>query len=219
MNELIQTLTVYAIPVVFAITLHEAAHGYAARYFGDMTATLAGRVSLNPMRHVDLVGTFLVPIGILLASRLLGGPAMLFGWAKPVPVDFGRMRKPKQDMLWVALAGPVTNILQALGWTLVIRILLALGLEEGFWMEMAKVGIDVNIVLMALNLLPVLPLDGGRVVFSLLPHRLAWQYGKTERYGMLIIIALLALGALPVIIEPFRVAGYWVVQLFFSAIR
>ena len=219
MSELIQTLTVYAIPVIFAITLHEAAHGYAARYFGDMTATLAGRVTLNPMRHVDPVGTFLVPLGILLASKILGGPAMLFGWAKPVPVDFGRLRKPKQDMLWVALAGPVTNILQALGWTVVLRLLLAFGLQDGFWMEMAKVGIDVNIVLMALNLLPVLPLDGGRVLFSLLPQRLAWQYGRTERYGMLIVIALLALGALPILIEPMRIAGYWLVQLFFTAIR
>lgn len=219
MNEIIQSLTIAAIPVIFAITLHEAAHGYVARYFGDMTATLAGRVSLNPMRHIDPVGTILVPALILLASRLLGGPAMLFGWAKPVPVDFGRLRKPKQDMLWVALAGPAINLVQALGWTVALRLLLAIGQTEGFWMEMAQVGIEINIVLMALNLLPILPLDGGRVLFSLLPQRMAWQYGRTERYGMLIVIALLALGALPILIEPLRVAGYWVVQLFFTAIR
>ncbi len=214
MNEIIQTLALYAIPVIFAITLHEAAHGYAARLFGDMTATAAGRVSLNPMRHIDLVGTILVPVGILIMSKVMGGPPMLFGWAKPVPVDFGRLHRPKQDMLWVALAGPATNLVLAVVWAICLRILFEFGMHDGFWFEMALIGIQINLVLMALNLLPVLPLDGGRVLFSLLPNRLAWQYGRIEPYGMLIVIALLATGSLWVILEPVMLVGQWVVRLF-----
>ena len=214
MNEIIQTLALYAIPVIFAITLHEAAHGYAARLFGDMTATAAGRVSLNPMRHIDLVGTILGPVGILIMSKVMGGPPMLFGWAKPVPVDFGRLHRPKQDMLWVALAGPATNLVLAVVWAICLRILFEFGMHDGFWFEMALIGIQINLVLMALNLLPVLPLDGGRVLFSLLPNRLAWQYGRIEPYGMLIVIALLATGSLWVILEPVMLVGQWVVRLF-----
>ncbi len=214
MNEIIQTLALYAIPVIFAITLHEAAHGYAARLFGDMTATAAGRVSLNPMRHIDLVGTILVPVGILVMSKVMGGPPLLFGWAKPVPVDFGRLHRPKQDMLWVALAGPATNMVLAVAWAIGLRILFEFGIRDGFWFEMALVGIQINLVLMALNLLPVLPLDGGRVLFSLLPNRLAWQYGRIEPYGMLIVIALLATGSLWIILDPVIQVGQWVISLF-----
>ena len=214
MNEIIQTLALYAIPVIFAITLHEAAHGYAARLFGDMTATAAGRVSLNPMRHIDLVGTILVPVGILVMSKVMGGPPLLFGWAKPVPVDFGRLHRPKQDMLWVALAGPATYMVLAVAWAIGLRILFEFGIRDGFWFEMALVGIQINLVLMALNLLPVLPLDGGRVLFSLLPNRLAWQYGRIEPYGMLIVIALLATGSLWIILDPVIQVGQWVISLF-----
>jgi Zn-dependent protease len=214
MNDIIQTLTVYALPVIFAITLHEAAHGYIAKMFGDPTASLAGRVSLNPMRHIDPIGTIAVPIGILIASKLMGGPPLLFGWAKPVPVDFGRLHRPKQDMLWVALAGPMANMLMAILWALGLRLLFEGGQQDGFWFEMCLVGIQINLVLMALNLLPILPLDGGRVLFSLLPNRLAWKYGKIEPYGMLIVIALLATGSLWVILEPVMALGQGIIRLF-----
>ncbi|MCJ9712103.1 site-2 protease family protein, partial [Bordetella hinzii] len=157
MNDIIQTIAVYAIPVIFAITLHEAAHGYVARLFGDPTAQQAGRVTLNPIKHIDPVGTLLVPVVILLTSKLMGAGGLLFGWAKPVPVDFGRLRHPKRDMLWVALAGPASNLLMAILWVLCFRIYRDIGLDESFWYEMAQAGISVNLVLMALNLLPILP--------------------------------------------------------------
>jgi Zn-dependent protease len=214
MNEIIQTITVYALPVIFAITLHEAAHGYIARLFGDPTATLAGRVTLNPLKHIDPVGTILVPIGMLLMSKLLGGPPLLFGWAKPVPVDFGRLNRPKKDMLWVALAGPVSNLLMAIAWAIGLRLMFEGGTHDGFWFEMALVGIQINLVLMALNLFPLPPLDGGRVVFSLLPNRLAWQYGRLEPYGMLIVIVLLATGSLWVVLGPVVQLGEAIVRLF-----
>lgn len=214
MSDLIQSIAIYAIPVIFAITLHEAAHGYVARLFGDHTAEQAGRITLNPLRHIDPVGTIAVPLAILLMSKLLGGPAMLFGWAKPVPVDFGRLRRPKQDMLWVALAGPAANLLMAILWVLSMRLLLATGVEEGYWYEVGMAGINVNLVLMALNLLPILPLDGGRVLFSLLPHRLAWQYSRIEPYGLLIVIVLLATDVLWTLMRPLMDVGAAIVTWF-----
>jgi Zn-dependent protease len=214
MNDIIQTIAVYAIPVIFAITLHEAAHGYVARLFGDPTAYQAGRVSLNPARHIDPVGTLLVPVAILLASKLLGSPGMLFGWAKPVPVDFGRLRRPKQDMLWVALAGPAANLFMAVLWAFSLRIFLESGLQESFWFEMAVAGVNVNLVLMALNLLPILPLDGGRILFSLLPNRLAWQYSKIEPYGLVIVVILLVTDVLWLLMRPVLSLGTTIVQWF-----
>lgn len=215
MNEIIQTIAVFALPVMFAITLHEAAHGYVARMFGDPTATLAGRVTLNPIPHVDPVGTILVPLGMLLTSKLLGGPPLLFGWAKPVPVDFGRLRRPKQDMLWVALAGPAANLVMAIMWAVAVRFVLEAGYgRDSYFFQVAVVGIQINLVLMALNLLPLLPLDGGRIVYSLLPHQMAWQYGRLEPYGMVILIVLLVTGSLWVVLEPFMALGRWIVQLF-----
>jgi Zn-dependent protease len=213
MNEIIQTLSLYALPVMFAITLHEAAHGYVARLFGDPTATLAGRVTLNPIKHIDPMGTIVVPISILVMSKLVGGPFMLFGWAKPVPVDFGRLRRPKRDMLWVALAGPAANLFMAILWGISLRLLFETGDRSSFWFQMAQIGININLVLMALNLLPILPLDGGRVLFSLLPQRLAWQYGRIEPFGLFIVIGLLALGILATLIAPMVAAGEWVVRL------
>ena len=192
--NVIQTLAISALPVIFAITLHEAAHGYAARHFGDPTAWQQGRISLNPIQHIDPIGTVLVPALILLFSS--GG--MLFGWAKPVPVNFGNLRRPKQDMLWVAAAGPGANLAMALGWALALK--LAGILPETAYtlplMNMADVGIDINIVLMVLNLLPILPLDGGRILVSLLPHRAAWRFSQLERWGFPILLALLFLGIL-----------------------
>jgi len=183
-DQLIQTITLAAIPILFAITLHEAAHGYVARHFGDMTAYQQGRISLNPMRHIDPVGTVLLPI----LTLVLGG--VLFGWAKPVPVNFGALRNPKKDMLWVAIAGPASNLAMALGWALLFKM--SSSFPENYFAEplmgMAVIGIKINVVLMVLNLLPLPPLDGGRVAVSLLPHRQAYQLSKIEPYGMFILI-------------------------------
>ncbi|HEY0294892.1 MAG TPA: site-2 protease family protein [Bordetella sp.] len=211
MNEIIQTIAVYALPLIFAITLHEAAHGYVARLFGDPTAAQAGRISLNPARHIDPVGTLLVPIVMLLGAKLLGGPSVLFGWARPVPVNFGRLRRPKRDMLWVALAGPAANLAMALAWALLLRACAAMGLQEHFWFEMALAGVNVNLVLMAMNLLPVPPLDGGRIVFSLLPNRAAWHYARIEPYGLMIVMLLLVTGSLGLFLGPLLALGRLVV--------
>ena len=204
MDALIQTLAIYAIPVLLAITLHEAAHGYVARHFGDPTAYLAGRISLNPLRHVDPVGTILVPGAILAASKLIGGSAMLFGWAKPVPVDFARLRHPKKDMLWVAAAGPGTNLLMALAWAALLKATITMepGLLSAFLAGNARAGIEINAVLMLLNLLPIPPLDGGRIAVSLLPHRLAWQFSRLEPYGLAILLVLLFTDILGRILGP-----------------
>jgi len=214
MNELIQTIALYAIPVMFAITLHEAAHGYVARMLGDPTAQQAGRITLNPLKHIDPVGTVLVPLGILLMAKLMGGPAMLFGWAKPVPVDFARLHRPKRDMLWVALAGPAANLFMAIVWALCFRLLLEGGVREAFWLGMARVGVQINVVLMALNLLPILPLDGGRILVSLLPMRLAWQYSRFEPYGLMVVIILMATGILWTLMRPLVMLGNAIVRLF-----
>ena len=198
--NVIQTLAISALPVIFAITLHEAAHGYAARHFGDPTAWQMGRISLNPLRHVDLVGTLLVPALILLLSA--GG--LLFGWAKPVPVNFGNLRRPKQDMLWVAAAGPGANLAMAVGWALVLKFAIgfpALTYSEAL-KEMARVGISINGVLLVLNLLPLPPLDGGRIAVSLLPPRAAWQFAQLERWGFPILLVLLFMGLLDTILHP-----------------
>jgi len=214
MNELLQTIALYAIPVMLAITLHEAAHGYVARLFGDPTAEQAGRITLNPIKHIDPVGTVLVPLGILIMSKLMGGPGMLFGWAKPVPVNFGRLRHPKRDMLWVALAGPAANLFMAIVWGLLLRLLYEGGVQDDFWLLMALAGVRINLVLMALNLLPILPLDGGRILVSLLPVRLAWQYSRMEPYGMLLVVFLMATGALWTLMAPIMALGDSVVRLF-----
>jgi len=201
---LIQKIAVFALPVIFAITLHEAAHGYVARYFGDMTAAAAGRITVNPIKHIDPVGTILVPLLILVASKLLGGGALLFGWAKPVPVDFSRLRRPKQDMLWVAAAGPGMNFVMAVFWALMIQFGHALG--SGFasapLMLMGAAGVFINVILMALNLIPLPPLDGGRIAVSLLPVRQAIQFSRIEPYGLFILLGLLFTGILGFVLWP-----------------
>ncbi|NYT65906.1 site-2 protease family protein [Alcaligenaceae bacterium] len=215
MDSLIQTIAVYALPVLFGITLHEAAHGYVARMFGDPTAYQAGRISLNPIRHIDMMGTIVVPLVLLFSSKLLGGAGLLFGWAKPVPVDWGRLRNPKRDMLWVALAGPASNLFMAIIWVLSLRLLIESGaLQDSFWVRMAVAGVNVNLILMALNLVPLPPLDGGRIVFSLLPPRLAWQYSKIEPYGLMILIVLMVTGALWVILQPLLAFGQLIISGF-----
>lgn len=199
-NALIQTIALAALPVIFAITLHEAAHGYAARHFGDPTAWQQGRISLNPLRHIDLVGTILIPVAILLFSA----GSFLFGYAKPVPVDFSRLREPKRDMFWVALAGPAANLFMALCWALLLKLawLMPTNTFTLPLSEMSKIGIIINCVLMVLNLLPLPPLDGGRIAVSLLPHRLAWQFSRLEPWGFPILLVLLFTGILGEIMNP-----------------
>lgn len=213
MQDTIQTITIYALPVLLAITLHEAAHGYVARMFGDRTAERAGRISLNPLRHIDPVGTVLVPGAILLLSAL-GGGGFLFGWAKPVPVNFGNLRRPKQHMIWVAAAGPGVNLLMAVAWAIALRVFAGLGLDEPFFLEMARAGVFVNIGLMALNLLPIPPLDGGRIMTGILPTRMAVRYAGLERWGMVIVLALMATNTLSLFLQPFYRVGMAVVKLF-----
>jgi len=188
-TQLVQTLAIYALPVLFAITLHEAAHGYVARHFGDMTAYAQGRISLNPLRHIDIVGTLVVPLAIL----LLSAGHFLFGWAKPVPVNYSALRSPKRHMLWVAAAGPASNLAMALGWAVLLKLAVLLP-DNSFTVPMrlmGEAGIKVNLVFMFLNLLPILPLDGGRIVASLLPSRAAWRYAKLEPWGIPMLLVLL----------------------------
>lgn len=213
MNDLIQTIAVYAIPVLLAITLHEAAHGYVARMFGDHTAAFAGRITLNPLRHIDPVGTIIVPAVILLMSSM-GGGGFLFGWAKPVPVNFANLRNPKRDMIWVAAAGPAANLVMAIGWVLGFRLLAGVGLDDPFFRQMCIAGIFMNIGLMALNLLPVPPLDGGRIVTGLLPGRFAWTFARIEPYGLFIVLGLMLTQTLGFFLRPFYVFGMGLVRLF-----
>lgn len=204
-EAILRLIALYAIPGIFAITLHEAAHGYAARHFGDLTAHRAGRISLNPVRHVDPIGTMLVPIVILAVS----GGKYAFGWAKPVPVNFAALHNPKRDMLWVAAAGPGANLVMAVLWALVVKM--AEAIPVNYFTEpmvlMARGGIIINAVLMVLNLLPLPPLDGGRIAVSLLPRSLAYRFAMVEPYGMIIIIVLMFLGVLGKLLLP-AVGGF-----------
>jgi len=217
-TQLVQTVAIYALPVLLAITLHEAAHGYVARHFGDMTAYAQGRVSLNPARHIDLVGTIIIPILILALSKFAGGAGMLFGWAKPVPINYSALRHPRQHMIWVAAAGPGANLAMALAWAAVFKAsdVLPANYFTQPMLLMAKAGIQVNVVLMLLNLLPILPLDGGRIVASLLPSRLAWRYAKLEPWGFPILLLLLFTSGLGVILAPMISFSYRVIGTVFQ---
>jgi Zn-dependent protease len=229
-NHLVQTVAIYAIPVLFAITLHEAAHGYVARHFGDMTAHAEGRISLNPLRHIDLVGTIVVPLAILLLSY----GKFLFGWAKPVPVNYSALRNPRRHMAWVAAAGPGANLVMAILWAVGLRVCIGMTHRSDAWMQVAQLhgtgglvdaainqgtgvaeflvgvsaaGLLVNLILMLLNLLPILPLDGGRILASLLPKRAAWQFAKLERWGLPLLLLLMLVpiygsNALTIILSP-----------------
>lgn len=214
MENIIQVITVYAIPVLFAITLHEAAHGYVAKHFGDTTAYVAGRITLNPVKHIDPIGTVAVPLVILFASGLAGAPPMLFGWARPVPVDIGSLRQPKRDMIFVAAAGPAANLLMAILWLLAWRALHFFEVQEPFFIYMATAGIQINLILMALNLLPVPPLDGGRIVTGLLPNRASYAFSRLEPYGLFIVLFLLLTGMLGLFLTPFLQMGSAVLRMF-----
>ena len=194
----IQYFTISIIPVLLAITVHEAAHGYAAKHFGDKTAYFLGRITLNPIKHIDPIGTVIIP-GMLL---LLSAP-FLFGWAKPVPVNFSNLNNPKKDMMWVALAGPASNLVMAIIWAIILGLFKSSGASYAlFVIGMAQVGIMINLVLMLLNLLPIPPLDGGRMAVSLLPSPWSYKLASIERYGMFILIFLIVSGLLSAILLP-----------------
>ena len=203
--ELAQTLAVWALPVLFAITLHEVSHGWVARALGDSTAAMMGRLSLNPLKHIDPVGTILVPLIFVLMPG-----NVVFGWAKPVPVSWRNLGNPRRDMALVAVAGPMANLAMALAWGLVLKVALWQGAGEGLWLGirmMAIAGISVNLVLMALNLLPIPPLDGGRVLSGVLPPRWSVTLDRVEPYGTLIVVALLVTGLLGSLLRPLMAAG------------
>jgi Zn-dependent protease len=188
--KLVQTVLIYALPVLFAITIHEAAHGYVARYLGDNTAYMFGRVTLNPLKHIDPVGTILMPLLLYFATA----GAFLFGYAKPVPVNFAQLRHPKRDMIWVALAGPASNFVQAILWAAAFTVLIGADLNERFFLEMCKAGVLVNLVMWAFNLFPLPPLDGGRILVGLLPRKQANAVSRIEPWGFFIVLGLVLLG-------------------------
>jgi Zn-dependent protease len=209
-SNLIQTVSVYAIPVIFAITLHEAAHGYAAKHFGDRTAYMMGRVTLNPFSHIHLIGTILLPLLLYFST----GGALLFGYAKPVPVNFGNLRHPKRDMVWVALAGPASNLLQAIVWALLFVVYTNFGVTEKFFLAMCKAGVLSNVVMFAFNLFPLPPLDGGRIVVGLLPWKQAYQFSRIEPYGFFIVMALAITGVVNHLwLDPVMSATFGLIEL------
>ncbi|GAA4427697.1 site-2 protease family protein [Acidovorax lacteus] len=214
--NIFQTVLIYALPVLFAITVHEAAHGYAARQFGDHTASMMGRITLNPVKHIDPVGTILMPLLLYFATS----GAFLFGYAKPVPVNFGNLRNPKRDMVWVALAGPASNFVQAVAWAVLLLVLLGVGVEERFFLEMARAGVLVNLVMWAFNLFPLPPLDGGRILVGLLPWRQAYWVSRIEPYGFFIVMGLVIAGVVGALwLRPLMGVGYEVIRLLLTPLR
>ena len=193
MDELIRNLAVYALPVLFALTMHDAAQAFVAKRFGDNTAHAAGRTTFNPLAHIDPIGTIVIPVVMYLMS------GFVFGYAKPLPINYGQMRHPKRDMAWVALSGPGANFLMALLWLLIGVFLEYFGVQERFPHLVADAGVQTNLWLMAFNLLPIPSMDGGRVLFSILPHKAAFQFARLEPYGFIILLALIFL----------QVIGYW----------
>jgi Zn-dependent protease len=214
MNELttLQQIAIWTIPVIFAITVHEAAHGYVAAKFGDRTAEMLGRLTLNPIKHIDPLGTIIVPLVML----VLGG--IVFGWAKPVPVNPRNFKNPRKDMAWVAAAGPASNFLMALGWALVIKLGAMLSPSQPdvatFLMYMGMAGVSINLVLLVLNLIPIPPLDGSRVVSALLPPKLAYQYNLLEPYGFFILLGMIFMGVLwPIMAGPYEALRHFIFSL------
>lgn len=215
-NNLVQTVLIYALPVLFAITVHEAAHGYAARHFGDPTATVLGRVTLNPLPHIDPIGTILMPLMLYFATS----GAFLFGYAKPVPVDFARLRRPKRDMVWVALAGPASNFAQAILWATGYAVLVGLGVDEDFFVEMCRAGVLVNLVMWAFNLFPLPPLDGGRILVGLLPWRQAQVVARIEPWGFFIVLGLVLAGIVGNLwLRPLMAFGYAAIKVLLTPLQ
>jgi Zn-dependent protease len=207
--SLLQRVVVWILPVIFAITVHEVAHGWMAKKYGDNTASMLGRLTLNPLKHVDLVGTIILP-GLLLIT----GTGFIFGWAKPVPVDSRNFKRPRHDMAIVALAGPASNLLMAIGWALCARIGVTLGSgNEAIAMPLiysGVAGISINLILMLLNMLPIPPLDGSRILSGMLPSYWAWQFNKLERFGFIILMAMLYFNILGLILGyPKYVLEQW----------
>ena len=214
MNQIIQTIAIYALPVIFAITLHEAAHAYAAKYFGDLTAYSQGRMSMNPIRHIDPIGTILIPLALALVSS-----PFIFGYAKPVPVDFSRLRNPKKQMAWVALAGPLANLVMAFLWMLSYFVFQAVGISEVFFLEMAEAGVKINLILFAFNLFPLPPLDGGRIMTSILPNRYAFRFARIEPYGFFIVLGLMMLNLLNYWMNPVMMLAAMLLEVLISPIQ
>jgi Zn-dependent protease len=212
-HNFLRELVIWAPSAILAITLHEAAHGYVAKYFGDSTAYMLGRMTLNPIKHIDPLGTIVVP----LIMGFLTGWKFIFGWAKPVPVNFNNLRHPKRDMLWVAAAGPASNLVQAVIWATLAKLLFIFqgGVVE-YWFKVATAGILVNMIFAVLNLLPILPLDGGRILASLLPNKASYAYQGTERYGFFILIALIVTGVLGRVLGPLVSLGVDSIYLTFG---
>ncbi|MDP3652586.1 MAG: site-2 protease family protein [Rhodoferax sp.] len=211
--NLIQTVALYALPVLFAITLHEAAHGYAARHFGDNTAWMQGRITLNPVKHIDPMGTILMPLLLYFATS----GAFLFGYAKPVPVRFGNLRHPKRDMVWVALAGPGANLVQAFLWGALLYVLQGAGISEPFFLKMCQGGVLVNVVMFAFNLFPLPPLDGGRILVGLLPYRQAEMVSRIEPWGFFIVMALVIAGVVSTLwMQPVMALTFALLDLLLS---
>jgi Zn-dependent protease len=209
-TDIIQTVLIYALPVLFAITVHEAAHGYAARHFGDNTAYALGRITLNPIKHIDPIGTIAMPLLLYFST----GGAFLFGYAKPVPVRFGNLRNPKRDMIWVALAGPGVNLIQAILWGVLLYVVLGSGIDERFFIEMCRAGMLVNVVMFVFNLFPLPPLDGGRILVGLLPYRQAELVGRAEPYGFFIVMGLVVAGVLGKLwMQPLMSLTYGLIEI------
>ena len=208
--DLIQTILIYALPVLFSITVHEAAHGYAARHFGDDTAAVMGRLTLNPLKHIDPIGTIAMPLLLYFATS----GSFVFGYAKPVPVQAGQLRNPKRDMIWVALAGPASNFGQAVLWAVVFGLLSVAGVQEPFFLRMAQAGVLVNLVMWAFNLFPLPPLDGGRVLVGLLPYKQASIVERIEPYGFFIVMGLVIAGVVSTLwMRPLLTLGNAVISL------
>jgi Zn-dependent protease len=215
-EQIIQTVAIYAIPVIFAITLHEAAHGYAAKSFGDKTAYVLGRVTLNPLKHIDPMGTIVVPLLLYFATA----GTFLFGYAKPVPVRFGNLRNPKKDMVWVALAGPASNFFQAILWGIFYLLLIKVGVIERFFIEMCQAGVLVNVVMFAFNLFPLPPLDGGRILVGLLPWKQAAMVSRIEPWGFYIVLGLLLTNIISNFwMRPLMSATYWILDTILTPLR